>query len=282
MNEEHISELVHQALQEDLNSLQGTTGDLTASLLPADATGTAQVICREEAIFCGRPWAEDVFRQLGGGVTFEWFVEEGAAVTVNQPFVTLKGPARTLLTGERTMLNILQVTCGTATHTRQYVDQLADLPTRLLDTRKTLPGMRMAQKYAVKCAGGTNHRIGLFDAFLIKENHIIACGSIAKAVAQARYNYPDKSVEVEVETLDELQQALTAGADIIMLDNFSLANMREAVSMTQGKAKLEASGNVNLETIREIAQTGVDFVSVGALTKHLHAPDFSMRFEQHA
>ena len=277
-NQADITRLVQECLSEDLNALPPLQGDLSASLIPEESLSIARIISREPAIFCGIVWGNEVFRQLGGRVQLDWHVQDGDAMVENQCICTLTGPSRDLLTGERTLLNIAQTLSGTATMTRTYVDSIAGTGVRLLDTRKTIPGMRTAQKYAVTCGGGVNHRIGLYDAFLIKENHIAAAGSIGQAVQQARTAFPGKPVEVEVENLHELQQALDARTDRIMLDNFTLALMREAVAMNQGQAELEASGNVNLATIREIAETGVDFISVGALTKHIQAVDFSMRF----
>jgi len=278
MAEKHIEQLVAATLYEDLDGLPAEQGgDITAGLIPASAQAKARIICRDHAIFCGQAWAEEVFKQLGDSVTIHWKVQDGETMQPDQTVCELSGPARTLLTGERSMLNIVQTLSAVATEVGRYVTQLEGTNTKLLDTRKTLPGMRMAQKYAVTCGGGKNHRIGLFDAFLIKENHIMACGGIAQAVSQARTMFPDKPVEVEVESLDELQQALEAGSDIIMLDNFDYAMMRKGVEMTAGRARLEASGNMDLSTIRDTAETGVDYISVGALTKNVTAVDFSMR-----
>jgi len=234
-------------------------------------------------VLCGRPWVDEVFRQLDPSVRVLWEAEEGADVAPDQLLCRLAGPARSLLTGERTALNFLQTLSGTATATRRYVAVIAGLPCRILDTRKTLPGLRRAQKYAVRCAGGSNHRMGLYDGILVKENHIMAAGSIAAAVDAARAAGSTVPVEVEVETLDELRQALDAGADMALLDEFSLDQLRTAVAMNRahprGPMKLEASGNVTLETLRTVAETGVDFVSIGSLTKHVRAVDLSMRFE---
>ncbi|HEY8537318.1 MAG TPA: carboxylating nicotinate-nucleotide diphosphorylase [Steroidobacteraceae bacterium] len=269
-------EQVARALEEDLGS-----GDLTASLIPAERTARATVICRESAVLCGRDWFEAVFRQIDPRVTVHWLAEEGARIEANQTLCELEGPARSILTGERTALNFLQTLSATATATRRYVDAIAGTGARILDTRKTLPGLRLAQKYAVRCGGGTNHRIGLFDGVLVKENHIAAAGSLAAAVQRAREVAGSALVEVEVENLDELRQALASDVDRIMLDNFTLDEMREAVALTRSsgkKVELEASGNVTLETIRDIAATGVDYISVGALTKHVRAVDLSMRF----
>lgn len=277
MLQDDIRHSVRQALNEDLGNQDADTGDITANLIPADITAQGTIICRDEAVFCGKAWAEEVFTQLGSTVAIRWLADDGDLLTPGQTICELSGPARTLLTGERTALNFIQLLSGTATTVKQYVDHIAHTNTRLLDTRKTLPGLRTAQKYAVTCGGGANHRIGLFDAYLIKENHILACGGIQQAIDKARALHPDKPVEVEVESLSELKQALDAGSDIIMLDNFDLTMMQEAVAMTQGKAKLEVSGNVTIDTIREIALTGIDYISVGALTKHLKAVDLSMR-----
>jgi len=273
-----LDEQVARALAEDVGG-----GDLTAALVPADRCGRATVITRESAVICGQPWVDAVFRQLDPSVRVEWEVDEGASVAPDQLLCRLAGPARSLLTGERTALNFLQTLSGTATTTRRYVELLAGLPCRILDTRKTIPGLRRAQKYAVRCAGGSNHRMGLYDGILVKENHIMAAGSIAAAVDAARTAGSKVPVEVEVETLDELRQALDAGADMALLDEFSLDDMRSAVAMNRshprGPMKLEASGSVTFETLRAIAETGVDFVSVGSLTKHVRAIDLSMRFQ---
>ena len=273
-----LADQVARALAEDVGS-----GDLTAALVPAGRAGRATVVTRESAVLCGRPWVDEVFRQLDPSVRVLWEAEEGADVAPDQLLCRLAGPARSLLTGERTALNFLQTLSGTATATRRYVAVIAGLPCRILDTRKTLPGLRRAQKYAVRCAGGSNHRMGLYDGILVKENHIMAAGSIAAAVDAARAAGSTVPVEVEVETLDELRQALDAGADMALLDEFSLDQLRTAVAMNRahprGPMKLEASGNVTLETLRAIAETGVDFVSIGSLTKHVRAVDLSMRFE---
>lgn len=260
------------ALREDIGE-----GDITARLIPHDQTATATLITREQAVICGLEWVEEVFRQLETPVTIEWCVRDGQLVAPNTVLCKINGPAPALLTGERTAMNYLQLLSGTATVCKQYADLVAHTAVKLLDTRKTIPGLRTAQKYAVTCGGCHNHRIGLYDAFLIKENHIAACGGIDKAVAVARKIAPGKPVEVEVETLDELSIALEAGADIIMLDNFGLADMAEGVKITANRAKLEASGNVSTETLVDIAETGVDYISIGALTKHAKAIDLSMR-----
>ncbi len=265
---------VQRALEEDIGS-----GDITAALIPADQQATARIISRDQATICGRDWVNEVFKQVDPTVTIHWRIDDGDRVAANQVLFTLQGPARSLLTGERCALNFLQTLSGTATRSHYYAELVRGTDVKLLDTRKTLPGLRNAQKYAVTCGGCYNHRIGLYDAYLIKENHIAACGSIAQTIAQARSNEPGKPVEVEVESLDELNQALEAGADIIMLDNFSHADMRQAVRTTNGRAKLEASGGITDETLRSYAETGVDYISIGALTKDCQSIDLSMRFE---
>jgi nicotinate-nucleotide pyrophosphorylase (carboxylating) len=268
-----ITANIQLALTEDIGD-----GDITAQLIPADALGHARVITREPMVLAGTPWVNALFTQLDPHVKLEWLAQEGELVAANAPFLRLTGSARSLLTGERAALNFIQTLSGTATKVRELVGLLEGTHTQLLDTRKTLPCLRIAQKYAVSVGGGKNHRLGLFDAFLIKENHIMAAGSIAAAVKQARSIAPNKPVEVEVESFDELDQALAAGADIIMLDNFSHDDMRTAVKHTAGRAKLEASGNIDHTTLRQVAETGVDFVSMGAITKDLKAIDLSMRF----
>lgn len=284
MLQQDIRRAVRAALLEDLGDAltaldqPDASADITAQLIPADRISTARVITREAGVFCGQPWVDEVFTQLGGDVQVEWLVQDGEVLTPNQELFRLHGPARTLLTGERNALNFVQTLSGVATLTARYVAELAGTDCRLLDTRKTLPGLRSAQKYAVTCGGGKNHRIGLYDAYLIKENHILACGGIVQAIAEARRLNPGKPVEVEIESLVELEQALAAQADIVMLDNFDVPMMREAVALNQGRAKLEVSGNVTLDTLAEYAATGVDFISVGALTKHVRALDLSMRF----
>ena len=268
---------VERALKEDVGS-----GDLTAALIPAARTGRASVITRESAILCGVPYVNAVFAQLDATVRVDWQVAEGDPVVADQLLFTVAGPARALLTGERTALNFLQLLSATATAAHAYAVLIEDTACRVLDTRKTIPGLRSAQKYAVRVGGGQNHRLGLFDAILIKENHIMAAGSIALAVAGARASAAGVSVEVEVENLEELRQAIAAGADIAMLDEFPLEGMREAVAINRASPhplKLEASGSVTKETIRAIALTGVDYVSVGSITKHVRAVDLSMRFE---
>ncbi|WP_419238219.1 carboxylating nicotinate-nucleotide diphosphorylase [Photobacterium leiognathi subsp. mandapamensis] len=270
---------VADTLREDLGGEIDPNLDITAGLIPADSQGIATIITREHGVFCGKMWADEVFKQLGGEVTIEWHVEDGDVVEPNQTLCTLSGPSRILLTGERNAMNFIQTLSGCATLTAQYVKQLEGTNTRLLDTRKTIPGLRSALKYAVTCGGGFNHRIGVFDAYLIKENHIIACGGIKQAITTAKKLNPNKPVEVETESLDELKQAIEAGADIVMLDNFTLAMMREAVAFNAGRVALENSGDITLSNIRECAETGVDYISVGALTKHVKAMDLSMRFK---
>lgn len=252
-------------------------GDITAQLIPATQNAKARVIARQDSVLCGMAWVNELFRRLDTSVSLHWLASDGDRIAANEPFLLLEGPARSLLTGERAALNLLQTLSGTATQTRTFVDLIDDTGVRLLDTRKTLPGMRLAQKYAVTCGGGHNHRIGLYDAFLIKENHIAACGGIPAAVEEARRIAHDLPVEVEVETFEELDSALAAGADVIMLDNFSLDDMREAVKRNAGKAVLEASGNVEAARLRDIAETGIDCISSGALTKNVTAIDLSMR-----
>lgn len=271
---EHLEQTVIIALQEDIGD-----GDLTAELIPADAQASARIISREAAVICGRPWFDEVFQQVDEDIVIQWHIKEGERVQPDQLLCVIQGAARSILTAERTALNFLQTLSATATTTAAYVAQLQDSRTQLLDTRKTLPGLRMAQKYAVVCGGGKNHRIGLYDAILIKENHIFAAGGIAEAVSLAKKRHPKTTVEVETETLDEVQQALDAGADIIMLDNFTLETMHAAVKRVNGRAKLEVSGNVEIEHLPQLAATGVDFISSGAITKHIRAIDLSMRFE---
>ena len=263
---------VRRALHEDIGS-----GDITAQLIPAERLAQASIITREAAVVCGTAWVDAVFRQLDPRVAVHWQVVDGERVSANQQLFSLEGPARALLSGERSALNFLQSLSAVATRCRHFADLVADTQVKLLDTRKTLPGLRLAQKYAVTQGGCHNHRIGLYDAFLIKENHIAACGGIAQAIAAAHRIAPGKPVEVEVESLEELQQALEAGADIIMLDELSLDDMRTAVSLTAGRAKLEASGGINESTLRTIAETGVDYISIGSLTKDIKAIDLSMR-----
>jgi len=272
--DKQISKLVRAALEEDIGS-----GDLTAELIPETVQADAVLISREVAVLCGIPWFDAVFSAIDDTLEINWFVEEGAQLDVDQKVCEIKGKARSILTAERTAINLLQTLSGTATVSRCYVEQLQGLNTRILDTRKTIPGMRQAQKYAAKVGGAVNHRVGLYDGVLIKENHIRAAGSIAAAVERACEVTPaGVLLEVEVENQAEMQQAVEAGAKRILLDNFTLGELRVAVSEKPDDVTLEASGNVTLETLREIAQTGVDYISVGALTKHLRAVDFSLQF----
>jgi nicotinate-nucleotide pyrophosphorylase (carboxylating) len=271
-----LPQQIERALEEDIGG-----GDLTAALIPAGASARASVITREKAIICGIPYVDGTFARIDPKVRIEWKVAEGAAAMANQTLFEVTGPARALLTGERTALNFLQLLSGTATATHAHVELLKGTACRLLDTRKTIPGLRTAQKYAVRVGGGQNHRIGLYDGILIKENHIMAAGTIARAVAAARASAATVPVEVEVESLDELRQAIAAGADIAMLDDFPLQRMTEAVAINRAAPKplkIEASGGVTMDTIRSIAQTGVDYISVGSITKHVRAVDLSMRF----
>ena len=269
-----IESQVKLALLEDIGQQ-----DLTADLIPIDAMVTATLITRENATLCGKNWFASVFAQLDKNIVIEWHAADGDKLAANSTICTLNGPARAILTGERTAMNFLQTLSATATRASQYANAVSGLPVKVLDTRKTLPGWRIAQKYAVRCGGCFNHRFGLYDGILIKENHINAAGSIAAAVSQARALHPTISVEVEVENNKELEQALSAKADIVLLDNFDIEQLQQAVSINNGQALLEASGNVNLETIRDIAETGVDRISVGALTKDINAVDLSLRFK---
>ena len=274
---EHIRASVQHALAEDIGS-----GDITAGLIPEQTSAQATVISRETAILSGRPWFDEVFRQMDTRVQIVWHARDGDRVEPNQALCNLSGPARSLLSGERTALNFLQTLSGTATQTRACVDAVRGTRAVILDTRKTLPGLRAAQKYAVTCGGGHNHRLGLYDAVLIKENHIAAAGSVSAALAQARAAVTtDILIEVEVENLDQLREAITAGATRILLDNFDLERLTAAVRETAGRATLEASGGITLDNIHAIAETGVDFISVGSLTKHLRAIDLSLRFLPH-
>jgi len=268
-----IAANVRAALQEDVGS-----GDVTAQLIAAERTARATVITRQDGTFCGRPWVEETCRQVDARIRIDWHVDDGDLVSAGQTLLELDGPARGLLTSERTMLNFMQLLSGTATLARRYAEAIAGTGVQVLDTRKTLPGLRVAQKYAVRCGGCHNHRLGLYDAFLIKENHIAAAGSIAAAVARARAIAPAAPVEVEVEDIAGLSSAIQAGADIVMLDNFSLDLMREGVAVNGRRVKLEASGGVSESTIGDIAATGVDFISVGEITKKVMPLDLSMRF----
>lgn len=264
---------VANAIREDVGS-----GDITAQLIPAHVQASAVIFAREPAVLCGRAWAEEVLRQIDPTITAQWHHQDGDTIAPDHPLVLLQGPARSLLTAERCVLNFLQTLSGTATLARYYAGLVAHTPVRLLDTRKTIPGLRTAQKHAVATGGCSNHRMGLHDAYLIKENHISACGSIDAAVTAARTLQPGKPVEVEVETLEQLQQALAAQADTIMLDNFSLETLRTAVAITAHRALLEASGGITRDTLIPIAETGVDYISIGALTKDCKAIDLSMLF----
>lgn len=271
--EQSIQINIQQALQEDIGD-----GDITAMLTPEDEQATATIITRETMILAGRPWVDALIKRYDGSVQIEWLKQEGEQVAAGEAFLKLAGSARSLLTVERPALNFIQTLSAVATKAAFYVQQLEGLHTKLLDTRKTLPGLRIAQKYAVAIGGGQNHRLGLFDAFLIKENHIMAAGGIAQAIEKAHQIAPGKPVEVEVESWDELDQALQAGADIVMLDNFSQQQMIDAVKYVAGRCKLEASGNITLNNLREVASTGVDYISMGVLTKDVTAIDLSMRF----
>tara|TARA_B100001057_G_scaffold417267_1_gene435788 strand:+ start:2354 stop:3208 length:855 start_codon:yes stop_codon:yes gene_type:complete len=264
---------VRAALAEDLG-----TGDLSASLIPENRNATANVITRTPGVFCGQFWVQETMQQVDKRIQIDWHVSDGEVIAADQHLFTLTGAAASLLTAERTALNFVQLLSGTATRTAHFVALLQGQNTQLLDTRKTIPGLRLAQKYAVKCGGASNHRIGLFDAYLLKENHIAAAGSITAAVAAARANQPDKSIEVEVENLAELDEAIAAGADIAMVDNFTLADTHTAVARSAGRIKLEASGGINDQTLAEIAATGVDYISSGDLTKTIIPMDLSMRF----
>ena len=272
-----LGDQVAAALREDVGS-----GDVTAALVPDNQVARGRVITREDAVLCGRPWVDETFRRLDPSIQITWHARDGDRVRANQVVFDIQGPARAVLTGERTALNFLQMLSGVATQTRVFVDAVAGTGCTILDTRKTLPGLRTAQKYAVRCGGAQNHRIGLFDRVLIKENHIAAAGSIAGSIAAAKRASPGLEIEIEVESLAGLDEALSAAPDIVMLDNFNDADMARAVAITRARSKsvkLEASGNVTLDTVRAIAATGVDFISVGGLTKHVHATDLSMRFD---
>ncbi|MDH5518226.1 MAG: carboxylating nicotinate-nucleotide diphosphorylase [Gammaproteobacteria bacterium] len=269
----YIELSVSNALLEDIGS-----GDVTGQLIPEDEVSMATIITRDKATICGIDWVEEVFSQLDNDIHIEWEVDDGDCAEAGQTLCTLSGNARALLTGERTALNFLQTLSATATMARRYADEVKHTDCKVLDTRKTIPGLRLAQKYAVSCGGCENHRIGLFDAILIKENHIAAAGSIARAVDEARFINPGLSIEVETENLEELQQALDAGADRIMLDNFDIEAIAQAITVCKQQAELEASGNITLENIRQYAETGVDYISIGALTKDIQSVDLSMRF----
>lgn len=268
-----VARNVAAALAEDLGD-----GDRTAELIPAERRLRTRVVCREAAVLCGQSWFEETFGQLDRGVRVDWKTGDAEMLSEDQEVCRIDGPARAILSGERTALNFLQTLSGTATRTAQYVRAVEGTAATILDTRKTLPGLRAAQKYAVRCGGGANHRMGLFDAILIKENHIAAAGSISEAVAQARAQIPALPLEVEVENLEQLDEAFQAGARRVLLDNFSLPELRKAVSTYSGRIELEASGGISIETVHDVARTGVDFISSGDLTKSVHAIDFSMRF----
>ena len=274
-----IEKLVGDALREDIGD-----GDITAALINQSTVADARLLCRESAVLCGVAWFEETFRQVDDAVQIHWLHRDGDCIEADAVVCEIKGRARAILSAERTAINFLQTLSGTATTARQYADAVAGTGTRVVDTRKTIPALRRAQKYAVAVGGAHNHRMGLFDQILIKENHIAAAGSVAEAVRRARAAAADHphfpGIEIEVESPAQLQQALDAGADRILLDNFDLAAMREGVALTRGRAELEASGNVSPQTVREIAQTGVDYISIGALTKHLRAIDFSLRFDR--
>lgn len=269
-----INAAVNAALDEDIG-----TGDVTAASFNNNVTASAKVICREEAVLCGQQWFELAFYKLDPDIAIDWKLNDGDPLEKKSTVCTLSGSAQAILTGERTALNFLQTLSGTATKTKIYVDRITGTNAQVLDTRKTLPGMRYAQKYAVRCGGGKNHRMGLYDAILIKENHIATAGSVSKAVNQAKQQYPSIKLEVEVENIDQLKEALKTQTDVILLDNFSLSELENAVAITDSKKKLEASGNMTLKNIREVAKTGVDYISIGAITKHIQAVDFSMRFK---
>ena len=272
---DYIQQQVRLALAEDIGR-----GDVTAELLPAAQQSTASVIAREDGVLCGTQWFDEVFHQLDPRIQITWLVQDAQAIKTSQTLCSLHGSTRALLTGERAALNFIQTLSGTATIARQYSQAMGETKAKLLDTRKTIPGLRLAQKYAVRCGGGGNHRIGLFDMILIKENHIASQGGVTAAMQKALETAKGRiEIEIEVENLDELQQALAAGAKRILLDNFTLADLHEAVTLTAGQAALEASGNITLENIRNVAATGVDYVSTGAITKHVHALDLSMRIQ---
>lgn len=271
---QQIADDVTRALEEDIGS-----GDVSARLIPAERDSSGRILARENCVLAGSAWAESAFRRVSNRIQIDWHKHDGDRIAANDVLCSLSGPARALLTAERTALNFLQTLSATATVTRQYVDIITGTQAQILDTRKTLPGLRMAQKYAVTCGGGHNHRIGLYDMVLLKENHIMATGSITAAVQASRQIYPELPLEVEVETLAQLHEALSIGVERVLLDNFDLDGLRAAVVLNQGRAKLEASGNVDLTTLRAIAETGVDFISIGGLTKNVRAIDLSLRFD---
>ena len=269
-----IEENVFNALKEDVGE-----GDITAELIPRDNISLATVISREACVFCGLDWFEETYRQIDEEILIDWCVDDGDHIDADQIICTISGSSQNIVTGERAALNFVQTLSATATLSARYAEKVADTKTKILDTRKTLPGLRMAQKYAVSCGGCENHRLGLFDAFLIKENHINACDGISNAVSEARFHNPELNVEVEVENMDELQQALDAGADRVLLDNFNIEDLQRAVKTCKDKIITEASGNITLDTIHAVAETGVDYISTGALTKDIKAIDLSMRFD---
>ena len=269
-----IKRAVSIALEEDIGK-----GDVTAASFSVNQIANATVICRDEAVLCGQPWFNETFLQLDPEIEIEWLAQDGSQMKKNSTVCVMHGNAQAILTGERTAINFLQTLSATATHTRTFVDRIAGTSAQILDTRKTLPGMRHAQKYAVLCGGGKNHRMGLYDAILIKENHIAAAGSIELAISMAKQKFPNLKLEVEVESNDQLKEAINTEADIILLDNFSLSELEAAVNINENKKELEASGNITLDNIREIAKTGVDYISIGAITKNINAIDFSMRLE---
>jgi nicotinate-nucleotide pyrophosphorylase (carboxylating) len=269
-----IAKLVSFCLQEDVG-----TGDITAELIPIDKTITAKLISKDNGIFCGRPWADEVFQQVDSSLTVKWNIEEGVKLSPNQTLVQIAGSARSILTAERTVLNFLQTLSAVSTMSQHYASLVKHTSVKLLDTRKTLPSLRSAQKYAVRIGGCFNHRMGLFDAFLIKENHIVACGGIDAAVSKAKALYPNKPVEIEVQNLNELELAISAEADIVMLDNFECNNILKAVKLNDGRLKLEASGGIEADMLVSIAETGVDYISLGALTKNCQAIDLSLLIE---
>ncbi len=271
----NIKKIVRQALAEDIG-----TGDLTAKLIPGSKQANAHVITRDDAILCGTAWFDEVFRQLDSTITIEWHANDSDSIQSGQTICQVRGPARSILSGERMALNFLQLLSGTATQTRRYVDAINGTQAKILDTRKTLPALRNAQKYAVTCGGGYNHRMGLYDGILIKENHILAAGSITRAVQQAKATAPaGVMIEVEVEDLAEIKEARAIGSERLLLDNFDLETLRIAVAETRGRAKVEASGGITLENVRAVAETGVDYISIGVLTKDIVAVDYSMRFD---
>ncbi|MCH8104432.1 MAG: carboxylating nicotinate-nucleotide diphosphorylase [Proteobacteria bacterium] len=270
---QNIQNDVKRVLQEDIGN-----GDISAQLIDQDAVLEMNLLVREDAVLCGSAWFDEVFRQCDRAIKIKWSAGDGDRVKANTNLCTLSGLARALLSAERSALNFLQTLSGTATITRQYVDRISDTNCRILDTRKTIPQLRLAQKYAVVCGGGTNHRIGLFDAYLIKENHLAACGSIKAAVELGRTLHPERFLEVEVEDLDQLQQVIDAQADRALLDNFTVEKLKQAVTLNDRRIELEASGNITDENLLAFARTGIDFISIGALTKHLQAIDFSLRY----